>query len=237
MIEKMNNALDFLRDKYALPAGKIAADGENYQLCLSDGNNIPLLPHRVERRFAELKKIITDGTLEGVSTLRFAHFSAAAPLTSLLARELDLMSFLGGSTISSVFSVMSGDAACNVIVRLANGISGAVECGSKLPAGKNDIDRHEIIAKRGVASDRVVDTQVPQESIYMWNDKGEACFTDVDTELFGLPNDEIWVVRAAYAVLLDTELGKEWIAAADRMNKYVAAVLESDRNRQPVCPA
>ena len=236
MCKKMNEALEFLRDKYGFPAGEIVANGKQYMLRFADGSCCPLLPWRVERRFVELKKIIDGQTLENVSTFRFAHFSAEKTLPELLAAELDLMSFLGDSPITSVFSVCSGEVSSNSLVRLANGMSGSVECGCKLPAGKSDIDRHEIIAARGVASDRVVDTQVPQESIYMWNEAGETCFTDVDTELFGLPNNEIWVVRAAYAVLSDNSLVEKWTAAEKAMYAAVNAAMDSNRTGQLVIP-
>ena len=96
------------------------------------------------------------------------------------------------------------------------------------------MDRHEIIARRGVASDRTVDTQVPQSSIYEWTAGGLATFTDVDTELFGLPNDQIWAVRAAFTVLMKPELAAEWTAAAGAMKKYADAVVRSDAENKPV---
>jgi len=55
-----------------------------------------------------------------------------------------------------------------------------------LPVGTAMIDRHELIAGRGVACDRVVDTQVPQDSIYALTGDGERRYTDTDAELFGL---------------------------------------------------
>ena len=109
-----------------------------------------------------------------------------------------------------------------------------MECGSKLPVGTEDMDRHEIIARRGVASDRAVDTQIPQCSIYEWTDKGLAAFTDVDTELFGLPNEQIWVVRAAFAVLMKGELAPVWNQAAGDMKKYADAIIRSDAENKPV---
>ena len=96
------------------------------------------------------------------------------------------------------------------------------------------MDRHEIIARRGVASDRTVDTQVPQSSIYEWTDGGLQTFTDVDTELFGLPNDQIWTVRAAFAVLMKPELAAEWTAASASMKQYADAVVKSDAVNEPV---
>ena len=113
-------------------------------------------------------------------------------------------------------------------------MSASVECGINLPAGAEPMDRHEIIARRGVASDRTVDTQVPQSSIYEWTGTGLQTFTDVDTELFGLPNEQIWIVRAAFAVLMNPSLSGEWTAASAAMKRYAEAIVRSDSENQPV---
>ena len=234
MSEKMNQALAFLREKYGCPAGEIVNGNAGPELVLPDGKKIRLLPWRVERRFVELKKIIDGKTLEDVSTFRFASFSAGGDPVKTAARELDLAAYLADSPIQRIFAVRSGDAACNILARFANGMSASVECGSKLPAGADGMDRHEIIARRGVASDRTVDTQVPQSSIYEWTDKGLTTFTDVDTELFGLPNEQIWIVRAAFAALMDPALAGAWTAAAAAMKRYAEAIVRSDSENQPV---
>lgn len=233
--KSMNDALNFLRDKYACPEGVIETGAEYALLRMPDGQTVNLLPWRVERRITELKKIIDGGTLEHVSTFRFASFRPDGDLARILARELDLAIFLSGSTISRIFTVTApGGKSCNAIFRLANGMSGCVECGITLPAGAAPVDRHEIIAMRGVASDRTVDTQVPQESIYQWTADGIKTYTDVDTELFGLSNDEIWVVRAAYAVLMNPALREEWNNASREIIRITAAALESGKTGQPV---
>ena len=234
MCKQMNEKLAFLRDKYGCPAGKIVAGQPGCELELGDGDRVPLLPWRVERRFVELKKIVDGKTLEDVSTFRFASFSAGGNPIETAVRELDLAVFLAGSPIDRIFAVGSGDAACNILARFRNGMSASVECGSKLPTGSDVLDRHEIIARRGVASDRAVDTQVPQSSIYEWTTDGTRTFTDVDTELFGLPNEEIWIVRAAYAVLMKPELAAEWKSAAAAMKRYADAVVSSATQNQPV---
>ena len=234
MCGKMNESLAFLREKYGCPAGEIVSGKDGFELAFPDGRRAALLPWRVERRFVELRKIIDGGTLEEASTFRFAAFSAGGDPVRAAAKELDLAAYLAGSPIRRIFAVRSGNAACNVLARFANGMSASVECGSKLPAGTCGMDRHEIIARRGVASDRAVDTQVPQSSIYEWTDGGVATFTDVDTELFDLPNEEIWVVRAAFAVLMKGELAPLWNQAAADMKKYADAVIRSDAENQPV---
>ena len=234
MYKKMNESLAFLRDKYGCAAGEIVSGDDGAQLALPDGTTVALLPWRVERRFVELKKIIDSQTLEDVSTFRFASFSAGGDCIKAAARELDLAVYLSGSDLTQLFAVKSGDAACNILARLGSGMSASVECGINLPAGVEVLDRHEIIAKRGVASDRGVDTQVPQSSIYEWTEKGTATFTDVDTELFGLPNEQIWIVRAAFAVLMNADLAAEWNAVAEKMKKYASAIAESDAENKPV---
>ena len=234
MIAESNEALNALREKYGLPEGKIAAEGSRFVLEYPDGSRVPLLPWRVERRFTELRNVVTDGTLEGLSTCRSARFSASAPLRELLEKELDLIAFLAGSEIVSVFAVMTGGAVCNAVVRLANGVSGTVECGTKLPAGREDLDRHELIAARGTASDLTVDTQMRQKSVYLWNDAGEKSFTDTDMELFGMTDEEIGTVRAAFAVLADPQLGAAWKRAAARMTAAADAAFAADAAQQPV---
>ena len=230
----MNESLAFLRDKYGCPAGEIVVGKEGFELAFPNGKHVPLLPWRVERRFVELKKIIDGKTLEDVSTFRFARFSAGGDCVKAAAEELDLAVFLAGAPLRRLFSVRNGSAACNVLAQFENGVSVSVECGVNLPSGTATLDRHEIIARRGVASDRVVDTQVPQSSIYEWTNGGNATFTDVDTELFGLPNDQIWLVRAAFAVLMKPRLADDWRSAAAAMKRYAEAIAESDAENKPI---
>ena len=197
--KKMNEALKLLTDKYAVPSGTLVSDAGVYKVRRDGVEDHDVLPWRVERRFTELKKMIDTGTLEDVSTLRFASFaSEGQSIEALLAREIDLAQWLIESPVKRLFAVCSP--ACktvSAILKFDNEMSASIECSVGLPAGALPMDRHEIIARRGVASDRVVDTQVPQASIYLFNEDGERRYTDVDAELFGLAEEEIWTVRAA----------------------------------------
>ena len=56
----------------------------------------------------------------------------------------------------------------------------------------------------------------------------------MDTELFGLPNEQIWIVRAAFAALMDPALAGAWTAAAAAMKRYAEAIVRSDSENQPV---
>ena len=223
-LKKMNKALDFLRDKYGAGKGEITL-GKGH-CCVGA---TPLLPGRMERKIVELKKMTENGTLEGVSTLRFASFAPkGTDLMSMLAKELDLAAYLGSSDVVRVMAVANGDA-INVLAKLANDVNVSVEVAASLPKGETAFDRHEIIAKRGVACDQTVDTHTPHASIRCYGAKGAVEFTDVDTELFGLSYDEIWNVRAAFALLQKRADAKVWKAAWAKALKAAELALKADK--------
>ena len=223
-LKKMNKGLDFLREKYGAKKGEIAIRGGH---CFV--GTTPLLPGRMERKIVELKKMTENGTLEGVSTLRFASFaSRGSDVEAMLAKELDLAAYLGASDIVRVMAVASGSA-INVLAKLANDVNVSVEIGAGLPKGEIGYDRHEIIAKRGVACDQTVDTHTKHESIRCWGANGMAEYTDVDTELFGLTYEETWNVRAAFALLQGRADAKVWKAAWAKATKAAALAFAADR--------
>jgi len=225
-IKKMNKGLDFLRDKYGAQKGEITIKNGH---CFVGAT--PLLPGRMERKIVELKKMTENGTLEGVSTLRFAAFAPkGTDIEAMLAKELDLAAYLGGSDVVRVMAVRNG-AAINVLAKLANDVNVSVEIGAGLPKGELGYDRHEIIAKRGVACDQTVDTHTPHASIRCWDAKGATEYTDVDTELFGMTYEEVWNVRAAFALLQKRASAKIWKAAWTKATKAAALAFAADKSK------
>ena len=225
-LKKMNRGLAFLREKYGARKGEITVKNGH---CFV--GTTPLLPGRMERKIVELKKMTENGTLEGVSTLRFASLAAkSSDMEAMLAKELDLAAYLGGSDVVRVMAVANG-AAINVLAKLANDVNVSVEIGAGLPKGELGYDRHEIIAKRGVACDQTVDTHTKHESIRCWGEGGMAEFTDVDTELFGLSYDEVWNVRAAFALLQKRADPKVWRAAWAKATKAAALAFAADKSK------
>ena len=238
-IKKMNRGLDFLREKYISPERSeprkrslegCAVKGE---IMLKDGHcwvgATPLIPGRMERKIVELKKMTENGTLEGVSTLRFASFAPkGADIEAMLAKELDLAAYLGAADVVRVMAVANGNAV-NVLAKLANDVNVSVEIGAALPKGEAGYDRHEIIAKRGVACDQTVDTHTPHASIRCWSGNGAVEYTDVDTELFGLSYEEIWNVRAAFALLQKRADAKVWKAAWTKAVKAAKLAFAADK--------
>jgi hypothetical protein len=226
-----DKALQYLLEKYQVKQpGSITDDG----VLEVDGKGITLLPWRMERRFIELKKIIDDNTLEDISTFRFALLtsSSTASLDDLILQELDICEWLGNSPIARIFAVFHEDNAMNAIVKLENRFSCSVECSTMLPAGAANIDRHEIIARRGVASDQVVDTHVPQSSIYTYTPNNEQCFTDVDAEIFGLSPKNIYLVRASFQVLSEPRLIDEWAMQYRRLLGLVKIARHSETDNK-----
>ncbi|MDE3274567.1 MAG: hypothetical protein PUJ80_00910 [Verrucomicrobiota bacterium] len=223
-IRKMNKALDFLREKYGAANGEIALRGGHCHVGAT-----PLLPGRMERKIVELKKMTENGTLEGVSTLRFAAFAPkGTDREAMLAKELDLAAYLGAADVVRVMAVANG-AAINVLAKLANDVNVSVEIGANLPKGELGYDRHEIIARRGVACDQTVDTHTPHASIRCWDAKGFVEYTDVDTELFGLSYEEVWNVRAAFALLQKRADAKVWKAAWAKATKAAGLAFAADK--------
>jgi hypothetical protein len=195
---------------------------------------LPLLPWRSERRFVELKRMVDDRTIEHLSTCRFSCMTdgQTMSLPAALYREFDLAEWIAGSPIVSVMASICAGRWANVVARLASGIACGVEVGTTLPIGTATLDRHELIARRGVACDRVVDSQVPQNSIYTFTASGAGQYTDVDAELFGLATDEVNLVRAAYELALHPDRADGLRSRHSRLSGLVRLAFESDRQGQ-----
>jgi hypothetical protein len=199
-------------------------------------NQIPLLTWRARRKFVELKKIVEDSVIENVCLFRFFSMGSKEKwlLSSLLYREMDLLEFIGNGKIISVQAVVSDDQICNVILRLDNGALCSIEAGIQMPPDTPLIDRHEIIAQRGVASDLVVDTNVPQSSIYCYTNEGEFRYTDTDMELYGFDEMQIDHIRSAFQALKNPGLTKQWQQQHKHLVNLVRMVFESNSKREKI---
>jgi hypothetical protein len=246
VILDLNEALAGLLQKYAVDVAEpwcLGAGGPSHASILMDGcctdadlpqQVIPLRPWRTERRFQELRNLVQNETITPVLMCRFACITdgQTLPLHSALYREFDLAEWLGGAPIATIYAAIDGELAANVIVRLENDVVCSVEAGTTLPAGTRIHDRHELIARRGVASDRVVDTQIPQSSVYVWGEPGLDEFTDTDAELPGFDSDSVALIRAAYDALSRPESRDGLRRAHQRLRRLVALAYESDQQQQ-----
>jgi len=195
---------------------------------------VPLLPWRSERRFQELKRLVEGRTIDPVLMCRFSCMTdgRTMDLSAVLYREFDLAEWLTGAPILAVTAAIEADRWANVILRLKNGVVCSVEASTSLPPGTSQLDRHELIARRGVACDGVVDTQVPQSSVYAFTAEGNRQYTDTDAELFGLSPAEVYLVRSAYETLSNLGCLEAVREQHRRLAHLVRLATESDRRRE-----
>lgn len=195
-MNKLQEKLDFLLDKYSVDVKAVLKDVGTVVI---DGKELPVLAHRSERRFIELKNVVNNGTLVGVSVMRVARIiGKESDLYEALYRELDLCQYILQRKIKSIM-VMKNDNVMNAIATTEDGVVCTIEISATLKAGEPAKDKHEIISQRGIACDVVVDAQLKQDSIYVFGAENQK-YTDVDFELYGLSIEEIAVVRAAFAI-------------------------------------
>lgn len=216
-MEKLQKGLDFLLDKYTDGKKATLLSRETVRV---DGKEIPLLPWRCQRRFTELRDLVRQGRIEDVSVIRVSHITKkGTPLDKILRRELDICSFLLDSPAKVEHKVYGGSFVCNMVATLANGVVCTIEAAATLPETAGIIDKHEIIARRGVACDRTVDTQVPQSSVYVFSDCGVETYTDTDYELYGLSEEDAAVVRQAFLSATDGDYAQSLLENAEALGR------------------
>lgn len=245
----LDRALTELLDKYSIKPSMpfhLYDDGNKDDIIMLPGyhfqdpvlkfNQIPLLTWRLRRKFVELKKIIDDAVIENVCLFRFCCLGSKDEwsLAALLYQEMDLFEFIGNGNIVSVHAVISDDQSGNIIVRLDNNSLCSIELNIQMPAGTTLIERHEIIAQKGVASDLVVDTQIPQSSIYMYTTDGENRYTDIDMELYGFDALKVDHIRSAFQVLKRPGLIEEFKRQHEHLITLVRMAFESDKKREKI---
>ncbi len=215
----MEKGLNLLLNKYA-----VNADAHIGSVSVSiDGKEYPLLPWENERRFVELRNLV-NGRVGQLCTYRIGHTAQkGTDLWELLYREAGIVEFTTGSPVKEVFALQQGQC-MNAILETENGCVCTVELAATLTEG--NVDKHEIITDNGIACDRVVDTQVPQSSIYVMG-KENKCFTDVDAELYGYSIYEASLIRNAFALAQNPALREENAQKAAHLKEVVAAAKNS----------
>ena len=216
----MQKGLDLLLNKYSVKAKAVlSADGKTVEI---DGKEIPVLPWESERRIVELRNLVVTGRLGNMCTYRIGHTAKkGTDLFEMLAREVGILEFTVNSTAKEIFAI-AGKNTMNCIVETENGCVCTIELGATLENGQKDVDKHEIITDNGVGCDRVVDTQMPQDSIYVLG-KSKQAFMDTDAELYGYEEIQINTIRNAFALAKSEDLCKVNTAKWAHIEKVVAA--------------
>ena len=220
----MQKGLDLLLNKYSVSGDVLLSeDGKTVAV---NGKAIPLLPWESERRFIELHNLVQTGRLGNMCTYRIGLTAEkGSDIFGLLAREIGILEFTVNSAVKEVFAI-AGQNTMNCIVETENGCVCTIELGATLECGEREIDKHEIITDCGVACDRVVDTQMPQSSIYVFGKKNRV-FTDTDAELYGYSEGEINRIRNAFAVAKTADVQKANTEKWTHIEKVVAAAKTS----------
>ena len=149
-MNRLQEKLDFLLEKYSVAAKTVLKDDKTVVI---DGMELPILSHRSERRFVELKNMVNNGTLSGISVMRVARIIGKGfDIYETLYRELDLCQYILQRKIKSIM-VMANDNVLNSIATTEDGIVCTIEISATLKEGEIPKDKHEIISQRGIACD------------------------------------------------------------------------------------
>ncbi|MFA6289886.1 MAG: hypothetical protein WC661_21090 [Opitutaceae bacterium] len=203
---------------------------------LSGRSGIPLLPWRSERRFIELRNLVTTRTVETVCLWRSRCLSSPErwTLSQAIYREIGLCQWVLGEPFVSVYAATHTDIVANIIGRLASGIACGIEISLALPADSPLMDRHEAISRRGVASDQVVDSIVRPSSVYVMSEQGLQSYLDTDSELFGLGENQAALVREAFSSIRQPENSGADLATHQQICRVVAAVSRSVKSNKRI---
>ena len=219
----MQKGLNLLIEKYSVD---VTAEFVNSMTVKVNGTSVPLLPWESERRFVELRGLVLQNRVGNLCTYRIGHTTQkGSDLFELLRREAGIIMFTVDSAISEVFAI-AGKNTLNAIIETSNGCVCTLELAATLPFGEEDIDKHEIITDNGIACDLVVDTQVPQQSIYVYGE-AKSAYTDVDAELYGYSIGEIATIRNAFQVCKSVNSLTHNVDTAASLEKVVAATRKS----------
>lgn len=221
----LQEKLDFLLDKYSV---ETKAELKDRETVIINGKEVPILSHRLERRFIELKNIVRGGTLVGISVMRVARIvEKTKDIYAELYRELDLCQYILGRKIEYITVLENGNV-LNAIATAEEGVVCTIEISATLRNGEVPKDKHEIISQRGIACDVVVDAQLKQDSIYVFGEDNQK-YTDVDFELYGLSIEDIAVVRSAFLLAQNGKLEQQ-LKIDENLNKLICTAKKSAEN-------
>lgn len=183
---------------------------------------IPLFHWRNKRKYIELRNILRTGMIRDVRGIRIHHIVPKDifnnSLRSILIYETDLLEMITGEKVDRVFADFSADVYTNCIVS-AGRLRSSMELGFS-PKGSEPVLLHEIVARTGIASDVVVDTQMQQYPIYVLKGEHTEHYNEIDSELYGLDNTQADCIRFIMGVL-----GKpETIPELQKQGSHLTAV-------------
>lgn len=163
--------------------------------CKGSGSiiKIPIMSWRNERRYIEMKKLITTGIVRKPRGMKIKNiFGPDKDWINEIIKEIDIGEWILNDRIAGVFAV-AGDNYYNIILSTKRNIKISLEIG------RVNIDDvvilHEIISEKGVISDMPVDTQINHYPVYVLKSHSTEVYTDIDFELPDLRYEDVAKVR------------------------------------------
>ena len=220
----MQKGLDMLLNKYSV--AEDAVFSESGKVVTIGKDEYRLMPWESERRIIELYNLVKSGRLGAPSSYRIGHATKkGADLWQLLYREIGIAEYTLDEEMIDIFAI-NGANTLNAVCEMKSGAIVTIELSATLPEDANDVDKHEIIADGGVAADRVVDTQMPQSSIYVLG-KNSRAYLDTDAELFGYREIEVNTIRNAFKLAANPAYREYNVKKNLHIDRVVAAAKES----------
>ncbi len=249
MEDQFISKLSMMAEKYSL-ADKLYAELDNgaFKISCNKGNyrffydfnstisedqfiNLPLYHWQSKRRYIELCNIVHNDFIGQPIAMRIQHMVSpneyVNSIKDIIIFESNLVEFITQQKIKRVFSDFHENTYLNCIMSTDNGIKISLELGL-LPKESEPVLLHEIIGKKGIASDVTVDTQTQQYPIYVFKSNETQTYSDIDNELFGLNNSQIDCIRFILKFLKNTNHKDALIADFMHMERVYNAVLKAN---------
>ena len=185
-------------------------DGAYCDLIEINGESVPLYKWRYNVKVTGLK-VNCDSQLGKLSTLRTSHFAGRdKTLKQILFIELDVAEFTLGGKIVYIMG-FGNERAANFIVKMDNGTICSLELAVTMPEGSKERIKRSVFSTNGMTSTVSFDEMLDRDEVHLFSDGGEAHFTDIDVNLYGLTTDELDTAYAIFGLLRDLDDKKEWI--------------------------
>ena len=180
----------------------IKEEGEYAEFILLGGKKIPLLFWRHEPRIDSLHEY--GGSVADNSALNVYSFVGSdTALDEHIFKELDLSEYILNSKIEKVTAFINGGA-CNLIARTESGTLANLELGNTMAEGTQPQFSHRLVTKRGMASDRTVNSMTEPFGVTLFSssDTRPFGFDDADHYLLGLTPDEAYRVTFIRSIIV-----------------------------------
>lgn len=207
----------------------------NFNTAFTDDEykSVPLYHWQLKRRYMELRNILDNKMVETPRALRIHHIvprdAFTVSLKDIIIFETNLMEFIIHQKIDRVFADFSNDVYANCIMSTDGNIKVSMELGFS-PDGSEPVLLHEIVARTGIASDVVVDTQTQQYPIYLFKGKQTLRYNDIDAELYDIENVQADCIRFILWALADIGRIDELCENYVHLEKVYTAAVAANAN-------